>query len=265
MINLIVNFLVKSPLYPHWIKNVKMQKGNEAVLKGICGDVLEVGCGDSARKFVLLEKYKDIKKYIATDYSSWDDAFEKMNEKIKKWNNLGSIFFGYQKRAPIDKVCSATALSFEDATFDYHLSFEVLEHINDPEKYFSEAARVLKPGGYVIFSVPFLYRMHGGEPSYKFDYFRYLNGFFYEVAKKNNLEVVKIYSNTGYGTTMASLTNQWIIRRIMESNILTRILFLIFAPFIFILTNLLGLVIDIFPDNRFATRFHVILKKINKS
>jgi SAM-dependent methyltransferase len=164
---------------------------------------------------------------------------------------------------PVDKVCSATALPFEDAVFDYHLSFEVLEHINDPEKYFSEASRVLRPGGHAIFSVPFLYRMHGGEPSYKFDYFRYLNGFFYERAGKNNLEVVQIFSNTGYGITMASLTNQWVIRRIVESNILTRVLFFIFSPFIFIFTNVTGFVIDIFPDSRFATRFHVVLKKVD--
>jgi SAM-dependent methyltransferase len=238
-----------------------MQKGNEVILRGIKGDVLEVGAGDGARKLELLAKHKGISRYVATDYSSWDGEFEEVDKKVGMLNSLGSIFFGYRKREPLDKVCSAMELAFDDAQFDHHLSFEVLEHISDPQMYFKEASRVLKSGGTAIMSVPFLYRMHGGEPDHKFDHFRYLNGFFYTRADANGLEVDKIYTNTGYGTTMASMTNQWVIRRIMESNVIAKAIFFILSPFIFAFTNVCGFLIDLNPDKRFATRFHVVLRK----
>ena len=50
---------------------------------------------------------------------------------------------------------SATGLSFPDESFDRYLSFDVFEHIPDYLKAFREAARVLRPGGRLVFTVPF--------------------------------------------------------------------------------------------------------------
>lgn len=50
---------------------------------------------------------------------------------------------------------SATSLTFTDESFDRYLSFDVFEHIPDYSKAFKEAARVLRPGGKLIFTVPF--------------------------------------------------------------------------------------------------------------
>lgn len=52
-------------------------------------------------------------------------------------------------------------LSFPDETFDLVITQDVLEHVACPEKAFSEIHRVLKPGGYHIFTVPF----HEGRPT----------------------------------------------------------------------------------------------------
>lgn len=49
-----------------------------------------------------------------------------------------------------------TALSFPDARFDAVLSFEVLEHVPDYPQALSEFARVLRPGGLLLLSAPFL-------------------------------------------------------------------------------------------------------------
>jgi SAM-dependent methyltransferase len=51
---------------------------------------------------------------------------------------------------------SLTRLSFPDDHFDHILSFDVLEHIPKVEKALSECQRCLKPGGNLLFSVPFL-------------------------------------------------------------------------------------------------------------
>lgn len=261
MIANIIKIIAKSPLYPFWLGYYKMNKANCLILNNIHGDVLEVGAGDGARKQEFMTRYKNIKTYTATDFSTWDGEFCKINERVTKYGKLAKAVFGFQKRIELDKVCSATELPFSDESFDYHLSFEALEHIDRPEKYFNEAARVLRLGGYIILSVPFLYRMHGGEPNHEMDYFRYANGFFYRVAKQNNLKITGIYCNAGFGTTCATLVNSWVIRRIMESNIATKIILFIFSPVIFFIANLFGFLADIYPDKRFATRWHIVLQK----
>jgi SAM-dependent methyltransferase len=51
---------------------------------------------------------------------------------------------------------SLTALTFASGSFSYLLSFECFEHIPDYGQAFRECARVLRPGGRMVFSVPFL-------------------------------------------------------------------------------------------------------------
>ena len=73
-------------------------------------------------------------------------------------------------------------MTFDDESFDLFISQDVLEHVFQPEKVFSEIARVLKPGGAHIFTVPLVNKTkpsqiralmdtngnitHFGEPEY---------------------------------------------------------------------------------------------------
>ncbi len=50
----------------------------------------------------------------------------------------------------------ATGLSFSNESVDCYLSFECLEHIPDFKKAYAEAARILRPGGKFMWSVPFV-------------------------------------------------------------------------------------------------------------
>lgn len=256
MIRIIIRYLTILPVYPHWLEFYKRKKGNEYTLKGLKGKIIEVGAGDGIMKYDLTRRYRKIDQYISTDYSTWDREFEKINSRAKILWGLSAEFLRIRQRLPIDQKCSALSLPYKNNTFDYHLSFEVLEHIDNPNAFFSEACRVLKKGGYIILSVPFLYRIH------HLDYLRYTDNFFRKISKANNLKLVKIYSNTGYGTTFASLTNQWLIRRILGSSIILKVFLLIISPLIFFITNTIGFIIDFKPDKDFATRFHVIMQKL---
>jgi SAM-dependent methyltransferase len=48
------------------------------------------------------------------------------------------------------------ALSFDDASFDAIVSLDVLEHIADHRRALAECRRCLRPGGRLMWSVPFL-------------------------------------------------------------------------------------------------------------
>lgn len=66
----------------------------------------------------------------------------------------------YSVRSKIDVRLSATALPFPDASFDVVLFSEVLEHVDEPARAVSEIARVLKPGGRLLLTVPFNFMQH---------------------------------------------------------------------------------------------------------
>lgn len=51
------------------------------------------------------------------------------------------------------------AMRFPDEVFDLFVTMDVFEHIPEPEKAFREIARVLKPGGAHIFSIPLYWQM----------------------------------------------------------------------------------------------------------
>ena len=49
-----------------------------------------------------------------------------------------------------------TRLTFSDERFDLIISQDVFEHVSDPMKGFAEVARVLRPGGVHIFTIPYV-------------------------------------------------------------------------------------------------------------
>lgn len=63
--------------------------------------------------------------------------------------------------ANIDILAVNQKLPFADDSFDLVLSFDVLEHVNDPFISAKELKRVLKPGGILIADIPFLQAEHG--------------------------------------------------------------------------------------------------------
>ncbi len=82
-------------------------------------------------------------------------------------NLIGSEFFGdriaYGSNDPVTgyRNESVTKLTFADNSFDFVLSFDVFEHVPDYLSALRESLRVLKPGGTLLFTVPF----HKGLPS----------------------------------------------------------------------------------------------------
>ncbi|MDD5433717.1 MAG: class I SAM-dependent methyltransferase [Candidatus Pacebacteria bacterium] len=69
-------------------------------------------------------------------------------------------------------------LRFNDGSFDNIICLEVFEYIKSPQKAISEIYRVLKPGGRLVLSCPFMYKTHQ-------DYLRFTADFWQNDLLKN--------------------------------------------------------------------------------
>ena len=67
-----------------------------------------------------------------------------------------------------DVVMDATVLPIATAAVDAELALEVLEHLDSPKRLLDEASRVLRPGGHLVITVPFMF----GVEDFR-DYYRY--------------------------------------------------------------------------------------------
>lgn len=76
-------------------------------------------------------------------------------------NYANVINFEIEAFSNTDVIGVGEELPFADASFDVVFSFSVLEHVKDPFKCASEIERVLKPGGVIYSSAPFLVPVHG--------------------------------------------------------------------------------------------------------
>lgn len=86
-------------------------------------------------------------------------------------------------------------LPIADKTFDSAFCCSVLEHTREPWKAFDEFYRILKPGGKIILSVPFVYYLHG-QPN---DYFRFTRYGIENLAHKSGFEIVELSVVGGLG------------------------------------------------------------------
>jgi SAM-dependent methyltransferase len=262
MFEIIAKILFYSPFYPHWLERRNRWKTQNGLLMLLYGKVLETGCGNAIIKDRALQANKKIKKYIATDYSSWDEEFEAHAKNSNAFGKVTQILLSRPKQvSQLDGVCDAQKLPYKDQTFDCYCSFQVLEHIEEPLKFFKEAQRVLKKGGICIIVMPFLYREHSGVGEAN-DYQRFTPGGFTYLAKKTGFTVIDVKTASCFGTTTTSLTNGWVIRKIVEGNLFIKIILFLLSPFIFFITNIVGFLIDsVDKDARFALEYSVIMEK----
>ena len=82
-------------------------------------------------------------------------VFRPVAENVKVW-----LYLNIDTSSGPDILASAKNIPLENETIDAFLMCEVLEHVAEPEACLAEAARVLKPGGHGLITVPFLYPIH---------------------------------------------------------------------------------------------------------
>ncbi len=98
-----------------------------------------------------------------------------------------------------DVVSDLADLPLPDGDLDLVVCTEVLEHVPDPARALAELARVLRPGGRVLITVPFVGELHE-EP---FDYYRYTPYALEHLLGGAGLTDVEVTPLTGWYSTLA--------------------------------------------------------------
>ena len=100
------------------------------------------------------------------------------------------------------------ALPFRAAAFDAVKATEVLEHVPDVARALAECRRVLRPGGTLVITVPFLERLHG-DPD---DYARYTHSMWERLLAEAGLSPTTIAAQGGFFTHLAGLLRFLVLR-----------------------------------------------------
>jgi SAM-dependent methyltransferase len=123
---------------------------------------------------------------------------------------LGGIYTGIDieqnSQNTVQVIASITNVPLPDSHFDVILCTEVLEHVSDTDAAFCELARLLKPGGKMVVTVPFAYPLHE-EP---YDFVRLTPYQIRECARNTRLEIVELEVSGNELEVMATVwSNMW--------------------------------------------------------
>ncbi|HET7340754.1 MAG TPA: class I SAM-dependent methyltransferase [Methylomirabilota bacterium] len=114
--------------------------------------------------------------------------------------------------ADVAGVCDVradiTQLPFRSDAFDAVKATEILEHVVDAAAALRECRRVLRAGGHLVITVPFLERLHG-DPG---DYARFTDTMWTRLLAEAALTPVRITPQGGYFTHLAGLLRFLVLR-----------------------------------------------------
>src|SRR3989344_1729186 len=228
---------------------IKFQKEAINVAKKYTkGKLVDIGCGRMPYRRVL-EPLVD--SYIGVDHP-----------KISKL---------YKSGVKPEVLADAKSLPFGNNTFDTALLIQVLEHVDSPEEVIKEAARILKPNGILIISVPFFYPLH----DMPYDWGRYTSSALKSFLARASLRIIKIEQQGSFIEFFPQILNTFLVKRINDIIInnfnLYSIIFLIvlipFSIFTILFNNFLIICIKIlsrlFPKypNYFPLEYLIVARK----
>jgi len=142
--------------------------------------MIEIGCGDKSKNYLVGEY---VSEHVGLDHEA-----------------------SYHDGSRVDIVGTAYDIPEPDCSFDCVLSTAVLEHLEDPTKALAEAFRVLRPGGYAIYTAPFIWHLHE-EPR---DFYRYSKYGLEYLFDQAGFEIAEIKPLGGFWITFGSEFNYYL-------------------------------------------------------
>lgn len=231
MINFIKKYVIQQQfepslpgifLNPFFIARRELLKSIKELGIEISGKTLDVGCGTKP-----YEKYFKCSEYVGLEIETT------MNRELKK-----ADFFYDGKKFP-----------FGDAEFDSIVTNQVFEHVFNPDEFLDEINRVLKAGGKLLLSVPFVWDEHE-QPH---DYARYSSFGLKSLLEKHGFEIIKHHKSVNDFRVIAQLVNAYFYKLTYKTPILKQMTTLILGSIINIGGILVGAIlpknIDLYLDN----------------
>jgi SAM-dependent methyltransferase len=131
------------------------------------------------------------------------------------------------KRA--DFFYDGNTFPFEDASYDGVICNQVLEHVFNPDQFLLEILRVLKPGGDLLLTVPFVWDEHE-QP---WDYARYSSFGLRSLLERNGFVVVEQRKTNADARVLFQLINAYLYKILHTSNAKVNLIVcaVIMAPF----------------------------------
>lgn len=213
------------------------------------GKLVDIGCGHMPYRRQLLPQ---VESYTGVDHP-----------QVHKL---------YRSAVLPDVLADAHSLPFKDGSFDIALMLQVLEYLAQPQQALTEAYRILKIGGVLILSAPFMYPIHDAP----YDRNRFTKVALADFLKQAHFSSIKIVpQGTFWDFWLLSLL-VFLFKRLKllqtRKTFLSTVslaLLLLVSPVLVILINSLDLILNtvskLFPPypNEFPLNFLVIAKKKN--
>jgi SAM-dependent methyltransferase len=166
-----------------------LERSLRAVAPQAHGRLLDVGCGDKP-------------------YEAWFRPYVGSYIGVEHAAAFGATSAG--GRVGPDVVYGGGTLPFRDGAFDTVLSVQVLEHTPRPAILMAEMSRVLAPGGLLILTAPFQFRLHE-QPH---DYFRYSPHGLRQLCDDVGLEVFETVQQGSLWTVLGHKVNSYLSFRV---------------------------------------------------
>lgn len=211
---------------PFYFARAGLRDAITALAPKLTGRLLDVGCGTKPYRSLFA-----VNAYIGLDIDSEAS----------------------RQRGIADHLYDGKAFPFADGSFDSILCNQVLEHVFNPEEFLGEIARVLKPGGKLLLTVPFVWDEH--EQPY--DYARYSSFGLRALLEKQGLKLVQ-HKKLGADTSILfQLANAYLFK---VSRGLPRAINLLITVTVMAFINLSGLLARrLLPNNPDLYLDHAVL------
>ena len=180
------------------IENMDIYFVRKSILKAITenlpefyGTLLDIGCGEMPYKQILTSLPGKVEKYIGLDIENPT----------------------YQQNTNPDLFWDGKIIPIEDDSVDCVVATEFFEHIPYPEKILAEVIRVLKPGGILFLTVPFIWPLH----TMPYDEYRYTPFSLERILKNSGFDNISLKSLGGWDASLAQVIGLWARRRPMSN------------------------------------------------